>query len=161
MKDKTEADVYRCELKNRFSKLAHQPEKSVEETWHGLSDIWKATCNKVLGKKTRQHKEWLTANTWTLINDRKQLKNDMNQTQDLQQKQDLQAQYWELNSQVKKSTRADKRSFIHDLTEEAETAAGRRDMKRLYEITRTLSGKNKMGRTLPRDCQQTPTSIPT
>ena len=32
--------------------------------------------------------------------------------------------------------------LIHDLTEEAETAAGRRDMKRLYEITRTLSGKN-------------------
>ena len=85
----------------------------------------------------------MTANTWILINERKQLKNDINQTQDLQQKQDLQAQYWELNRQVKKSTRADKRSFIHDLTEEAETAAGRRDMKRLYEITRTLSGKNK------------------
>ena len=60
----------------------------------------------------------------------------------MQQKQDLQAQYWELNRQVKKSTRADKMSFIHDLTEEAETAAGRRDMKRLYEITRTLSGKD-------------------
>ena len=59
----------------------------------------------------------------------------------MQQKQDLQS--WELNRQIKKSTRADKRSFIHDLTEEAETAAGRRDMKRLYEITRTLSGKNK------------------
>ena len=49
-----------------------------------------------------------------------------------------------MNRQVKKSTRADKRSFIHDLTEEAETAAGRREMKRLYEITRTLSGKNKV-----------------
>ena len=37
----------------------------------------------------------------------------------------------------------DKRRFIHDLTEQAEPAAGKRDMKRLYEITITLSGKNK------------------
>ncbi|TRY83688.1 hypothetical protein DNTS_034385 [Danionella cerebrum] len=43
---------------------------------------------------------------------------------------------------VKKSCRADQRKFIHDLTEEAETAAGKWDMKRLYEITRTLAGKN-------------------
>ena len=113
LKDQTEAAVYRCELRNRFSELAHQPEESVQETWHGLRDTWKATCNEVLGKKTRQHKEWLTANTWTLVNERKQLKNDMNQTQDLQQKQDLQVKYWELNRQVKKSTRADERSFIH------------------------------------------------
>ena len=49
-----------------------------------------------------------------------------------------------MNRQVKKSTRRDKRSFIHDLTEEAETAAGKRGMTRLYEITRTLSGKNKV-----------------
>ena len=48
-----------------------------------------------------------------------------------------------MNRQVKKSTRADKTSFVHDLTEEAETAAGKRDMERVYEITRTLSGKNK------------------
>ena len=48
-----------------------------------------------------------------------------------------------MNRQVKKSTKAEKRSYIHDLTEEAETAAGKRDMKRLYEITRTLSETNK------------------
>ena len=74
---------------------------------------------------------------------REELKNDINQTQDPQQKQDLQAQYWELNRQVKRSTRADKRSFINDLTEETEIPAGKRDMKRLNFVTRTLSGKNK------------------
>ena len=83
LKDKTKAEVYQCELRNRFSALAHQPEESVEETWCGLRDTWKVTCIEVLGKKTRQHKEWLSANTWTLIKERKQLKNDINQTQDL------------------------------------------------------------------------------
>ena len=47
-----------------------------------------------------------------------------------------------MKQQDKKGTRADKRSFIYDLTE-AETAAGKKGMKRLYEITRTLSWKNK------------------
>ena len=68
----------RVKLRNGLSALAHQPEQSVEKTWHGLRDTWKAACTKDLGKKTRQHKEWLSANTWTLINERKQLKNDMN-----------------------------------------------------------------------------------
>ncbi|XP_068671410.1 craniofacial development protein 2-like [Montipora foliosa] len=56
LKDKTKAEVYQSELRNRFSALAHQPEESVEETWCGLRDTWKVTCNEVMGKKTRQHK---------------------------------------------------------------------------------------------------------
>nr|KAG5713527.1 hypothetical protein BaRGS_024575 [Batillaria attramentaria] len=35
-----------------------------------------------------------------------------------------------VNRQVKRSARNDKRNFINDLTEEAETAAGQRNMKR-------------------------------
>nr|KAG5708548.1 hypothetical protein BaRGS_032969 [Batillaria attramentaria] len=100
------------------------------------------TCKKVLGKKTRQHKEWLTSDTWDLITERKRLKDLINHTDDQDDKRDLQAQYWDVNRQVKRSARNDKRNFINDLTEEAETAAGQRNMKRLYEITRTLSGKN-------------------
>ena len=61
------AEVYQCELRNRFRALAHQPEESVEETWRGLRDTWKATCNKVLGKKTRQHKEWLSRSTGPIL----------------------------------------------------------------------------------------------
>ena len=143
LKDKIKAKVYQCELRNQFSTLAHQPDEISREDMAWPEGHLEGHMQRGPGEETRRLKEWLTAYTWTLINERKQLKNDVNQTQDLQQKRDLQAQYWELNRQVKKSTRGDKRSFIHDLTEEAETAAGRRDMKRLYEITRTLSGKNK------------------
>ena len=50
LKDKTKAEVYQCELRNWFSPFTHQPEESVEETWQGLRDTWKATCNEVLGK---------------------------------------------------------------------------------------------------------------
>nr|KAG5695243.1 hypothetical protein BaRGS_008071 [Batillaria attramentaria] len=142
LKESVKTNAFRCELRNRFSALDTLPEETIEEHWHDLRKTWTATCKKVLGKKTRQHKEWLTSDTWDLITERKRLKDLINHTDDQDDKRDLQAQYWDVNRQVKRSARNDKRNFINDLTEEAETAAGQRNMKRLYEITRTLSGKN-------------------
>nr|KAG5695646.1 hypothetical protein BaRGS_029136 [Batillaria attramentaria] len=142
LKESVKTNAFRCELRNRFSALDTLPEETIEEHWHDLRETWTATCKKVLGKKTRQHKEWLTSDTWDLITERKRLKDLINHTDVQDHKRDLQAQYWDVNRQVKRSARNDKRNFINYLTEEAETAAGQRNMKRLYEITRTLSGKN-------------------
>nr|KAG5693522.1 hypothetical protein BaRGS_006224 [Batillaria attramentaria] len=142
LKESVKTNAFRCELRNRFSALDTLPEETIEEHWHDLRETWTATCREVLGKKTRQHKEWLTSDTWDLITERKRLKDLINHTDDQDHKRDLQAQYWDVNRQVKRSARNDKRNFINDLTEEAETAAGQRNVKRLYEITRTLSGKN-------------------
>nr|KAG5701138.1 hypothetical protein BaRGS_002614 [Batillaria attramentaria] len=142
LKESVKTNAFRCELRNRFSALDTLPEETIEEHWHDLRETWTATCREVLRKKTRQHKEWLTSDTWDLITERKRLKDLINHTDDQDDKRDLQAQYWDVNRQVKRSARNDKRNFINDLTEEAETAAGQRNMKRLYEITRTLSGKN-------------------
>nr|KAG5699547.1 hypothetical protein BaRGS_033743 [Batillaria attramentaria] len=142
LKESVKTNAFRCELRNRFSALDTLPEETIEEHWHDLRETWTATCREVLGKKTRQHKEWLTSDTWDLITERKRLKDLINHTDDQDHKRDLQAQYWDVNRQVKRSARNDKRNFINGLAEEAETAAGQRNMKRLYEITRTLSGKN-------------------
>ena len=121
------------------------------------------TCTTALGRKTRKHKEWITSDTWTHITERKNLKDRINQTQDQEEKHEIQAQYWEKNRKVKRSARKDKRSYIEELTNEAETAADQRNMKRLYEITRALSGKNnnpgrpvkdKDGNTIPGEKEQ-------
>lgn len=84
----------------------------------------------------------MTTDTWALIMERKNLKDTINQTQDLVEKQELHVRYWETNKEVKCSAGRDKRRFIEELTVEAETAADQRNIKRLYEITRALSGKN-------------------
>lgn len=61
------------------------------------------------------------------------------------------------------SARWDKRQFVYTMTEEAETAAKENNMKRVYEITRTLSGKifnpskpfkDKNGKTITSDEEQ-------
>ncbi|RUS90025.1 hypothetical protein EGW08_002212 [Elysia chlorotica] len=142
LKDKETLTTFKCDLKNRFQALESLPDETIEEHWQNLRETWTTTCMEVLGKKTRKRKEWLTPETWDIITERKRLNDLINHTDEVEHKRDLQEQYWAVNRQVKRSARDDKRKFIHDLTEEAETAAGQRNMKRLYEITRTLSGKN-------------------
>jgi len=158
LKEREQIEEFRLELRNNFSVLSQLPEETVEEQWQSLRETWKTTCQTVLGKRTRKYKEWLTTETWALITERKQLKDQINQTQNQEKKQELQACYWDKNRAVKRNARRDKRKFIEELTQEAETAAGQRNMKRLYEITRTLSGKNnkpscpvkdKNGNTIP------------
>ena len=143
LKEEVKADEFKVQLRNKFSMLSQLPDQTVEEHWNSLRETWTTTCNEVLGKKKRKHKEWITTETWATIRERKQLKDLVNKTQNQEQKQELKAHYWEKNRQVKKSARRDKRNFIEELTGEAETAAGQRNMKRLYEITRTLSGKKQ------------------
>ena len=142
LKEKQKSEEFKIELRNKFSVLSLLPEETIEEQWHSLRETWKATCTTALGRKTKKHKEWITSVTCTLVTERKNLKDRINQTQDQEEKHELQAQYWEKNRQVKKSARKDKRSHTEELTSEAETAAGQRNMKRLYKITRALSGKN-------------------
>ena len=141
LKDKVKMEEFNVELRNKFSALEGLAEETVEGHWQGVANTWTTTCNDILGKKTKKHKEWMSTETWDLITQRGQLNQDINLTQDQEEKQRLRTCYWEKNRQVRKSARQDKRKFVEDLTEEAETAAGKRDMKRLYEITRVLSGK--------------------
>ena len=156
-------EEFNCKLKNDLEAVSATDETSIENHWTKLKNSWETTCAEVLGKKGRELKVWLTPETWDKIEQRKELKQKINQCQDPQEKEDLRAKYVEANRQVKRSARGDKRRFIHDMTEEAEMAAKQNNMKRLYEITRTLSGKNanpskpvkdKNGKTITSDAEQ-------
>ena len=135
-------EVFNCTVKNRYDTLSGLIEETVDQHWGKIQEIWNTTCTEILGKKKREQKAWITADTWSRIEARKELKQKINQCQGEQEKGYLRTQYWETNRIVKRSAREDKRRFIHEMTEEAETAAGQGNMKRLYDITRTLSGKN-------------------
>ena len=49
--------------------------------------------------------------------------------------------YQQFNMDVKKSAKKDKKEFYNTLATEGESAAGQGDMKRLYDIIRTISGE--------------------
>ena len=48
--------------------------------------------------------------------------------------------YTEANQEVKRSVKCDKKDFIERLADQAEEAAGQRNLKELYDITRTVAG---------------------
>ncbi|XP_059176117.1 zinc finger protein 436-like [Physella acuta] len=86
-----------------------------------------------------EQKEWIITETWAKIEDRKEIKQKINKCKDEKEKINLRTHYCEVNRMVRKSAKEDKRQFIQEMIAEAETAARQGKMKRLYEVTRTLS----------------------
>ena len=76
-------------------------------------------------------------------NDRRKKRNkeeDINDTKSQRIKNQLQTRYSTLDKEVKRKTKADKRAFIENLADEAETAAQMQNMATLYKITKALAG---------------------
>ena len=81
----------------------------------------------------------------------------------MEEKQEHQTKHWQLKKAVKKSARKDKQDNTNNPATQAEIAAHRRDIKELYDITRTQVGKRrnpsksmkcKEGRTVNKEAEQ-------
>jgi len=64
--------AFNCEVKNRFEALPGMVDTTIEDHWEELQNIWKTTCTHVLGKKKKKQKEWMSPETWALIERRKE-----------------------------------------------------------------------------------------
>ena len=146
LKDAATRDKFTLELSNRFQALSTLSEEagSAEEMWEKSKTAWKKACDVVLGKRTSQHREWLSVGTLAKIAVRREKKAALNIAKTRAAKAQRQAEYTEANKEVKKSARMDKRNFIEGLAQEAEDAAGKGNMKEVYRITKKLSGKRSI-----------------
>ena len=68
------------------------------------------------------------------ISERKQTKQKINPTRLQRLKETLKSKYAELNKEVKRMAKADKKSFMEGLAEEAEEAARKQDLNTLFKI---------------------------
>ena len=59
---------------------------SIDIAWATLQETWKETCKEVLGKREKKHKVWLSTATWTLIIERKQMKQTVNRCETVEEK---------------------------------------------------------------------------
>jgi hypothetical protein len=107
-----------------------------------MRDTYCEVCERVLGFRKREKKEWMSEETWEDITRRKQIKSKINTSKTRQQKALAQAEYMEADKIVKRSVQRDRRKWADELAQKAEEAARRNDMKELYSITKTLSKKN-------------------
>ena len=111
-----------------------------------FNQVFKAAGEKVLGFKKRKKGEWIQGKTREKIETRRRVKQKISSTQSERLRDQLRRKYSELDREVKKMTKLDKRKFVERLTEEAEEAAGRQDLKTLYRINKMLNNSFKKQR---------------
>ena len=132
------------ELRNCFSALTDTSEETGHDAtnkWDTIKKTFVEVATKVLGhKKKKNHKEWLSPETWKKIEERKQLKIKMLSTKSARLQQQVQEAYKGKDKEVKKNARNDNRSYEEGLAAEAESAAARGELSIVYKITKRLCG---------------------
>ena len=127
--------AFAVEVKNRFQVLGKQQEMTID----GFNQALREAGEKVLGFRRKKKKEWVKEETWKKIDERRQTKEKINNTRSERLKEQHRSFYSELNKQVKRMTRADKKDYVEKLADEAEEAAGKNDLKTLYKINKQLN----------------------
>ena len=98
-------------------------------------------CECVLGKKRKRDKNWVSGETWSLIDKRREIKEKKGSARSQRLIEKLSAEYSLANREVRKNLRKDKRMHHENLASQAEQAAIRGEQSELCRITRDLSGK--------------------
>jgi hypothetical protein len=71
----------------------------------------------------------MTEESWEKVAERRKVKEKLNSRKTRRQKAELQALYREKDHEVKQSARADRRKWLSDLSERADKAANKGNMK--------------------------------
>ena len=121
-------------LNNRFQVL-----DDINALCDNIHSAFLNASEDVLGYRRRERKEWISDNTWQIIEERKAAKQSM-LSGTAQQRTQASETYQEKNKEVKKSVRKDKRDYTDSLAREAQTAAEKGDTRTVYKITKQLTG---------------------
>ncbi|XP_051807750.1 craniofacial development protein 2-like [Acanthochromis polyacanthus] len=90
---------FQIALHNRFEALqSEDAETTVQRSWTSLRDATVGTCEEVLGNR----KPWISDETWQKVEERKKLKQDLNQARTRLQKQTAASKYSEVANDVKR-----------------------------------------------------------
>ena len=74
-------EEFRMELRNRFN-ILEDDVSDVEESWSKYKKIYEETGQKILGKRKKVKKEWISDDPWNNIAERKSIKTDINSKKD-------------------------------------------------------------------------------
>ncbi|VDP53569.1 unnamed protein product [Schistosoma margrebowiei] len=146
LRDNDKLNKFKLALSNEFHAfydIFNGEGTTMESNWKGIKEAITSTCHEVLGHKKHHHKEWITVDTLDKIQERRNKKAAINTSRTRAEKANAQAEYTVVNKQVKKSIRTDKRKYVEDLAKTAEKAEREGNMRKLYDITKKLSGNRR------------------
>ncbi|XP_073821416.1 uncharacterized protein [Musca autumnalis] len=126
----------RLEIANNLR--AHTPPNNITS--------WEEACNKLKNiaithvgyTKKSERKEWISDDTWSLIQERNRIKQQA--LGDVSKKD----RYKTVAKMVKRSARNDKRIYAEAMAKEAEAAAGSNNMKELYKIIKRYTNNSQI-----------------
>ncbi|VDP72597.1 unnamed protein product, partial [Schistosoma mattheei] len=116
---------------------------TMDRNWKGIKGAITSTCHDVLGHKKHHHNECITVDTLDKIQERRNREAAINTSRTRSEKAKSQAEYTEVNKQVNRSIRTDKRKYVEYLAMTAEKAASEGSMRELCDITKKLSGNHR------------------
>ena len=111
LKEPSTAEWFRLELANRFDVL--RLDLSIEDQLESFSSGVKVSAETVLGRRRGTNKErWISSRTWNLIDKRKEAKIKRDQARTRGRQQAESSVYRDLDKEVKKSCKLDKKDWI-------------------------------------------------
>ena len=173
---------FQLELKNRFRIFqtsdqndmgaddqhnTEQPDrsKSIDHMWQKIKTAYTETALKVLGRRKKKCKSWISTESWRKIKQRRKLKKKIGDARSERLKDRAKDDYREKGKELKRSLRKDKRDWINGVANEAEDAASQGQMKGVYKATRRLCNegpreagmvKNKEGKLMTKESEVKP-----
>ena len=114
----------------------------LESNWTEWKQAVGEAASSVLGYQKSRREEWISNQTWLLIQEKKEIKGKMESSIG-----EIRARFKNLHRQkaaeVKRATRRDRREFYHQKAEEAEEAARRGNQRELFKISKELGKTRK------------------
>ena len=130
-------------LSNRYEMLETESTEEnsdiLEQMSCNLEKAYNETAKEILGNKRHRTKPWISQNSWDLIEQRKEVNKKINNTNSERIKNRIREKYKEIDREVKKQVKKDKKTWVDNIAQEAEEAAGKHHMKTLYSITKRLT----------------------
>ena len=159
LQDQHIAQQFKLELSNRYQVLQNEEELNITKFNQEIVEVSQA----VLGPTKKKKEEWISSDSWKLIEERKEAKGKLLKTKSPRIKDRLKKEYTALDKRIKKSVRQDKKNYYDTIADRAEKANQRQDMRTLYQTSKMLSGgfknsdipiKDPEGKLIPGEIQQ-------
>jgi hypothetical protein len=102
---------FKIKLQNRYQELqrAAGQNEDIEEMLNEAKSALIKITEEMIGYRERNRKEWMNSGTWNTIKQRREAKMKLNMATIRQHKTEKSKEYSQLNQQVKKQVRRDKR----------------------------------------------------
>ena len=139
LKEVQTSTQFQLKLSNKFQALDKAGD--YEEQWAMFREAVVSVAEEQLGRRRAKRSElWIQEHTWILIDERKKIKQAMQQALTSEASVQAREAYRVVDKAVKRSCRKDKSKWLEQKEAEAQEAANKNDTRTLYKIVKELTG---------------------